>query len=322
MNVSTMRAVLVQRYGGPEVLVEQTVARPDPGPGDVLVRVHAVALNPLDLYKRAGYAAIPESLRPAPPTLPFIPGVDVSGTVVALGERVTRWRVGDEVFGLVRFPSREDGGRGYAEYTTAPQDHFARKPSRLDHIRAAAAPLVTLTAHQFLSEHTEVGAGDTVLVNGAAGGVGHMLVQLAARAGASVIAVASGRHRAFLTELGVETFIDYTTTPVEDWPRDVDYLFDSVGGPGSSRLTAVVRDGGTIMPVFYGDYGAERGITVRTGQVRSHGAQLAEMAELFDAGTLHVGVDSVFPLAEAAAAHRRAEAGHIRGKIVLTVDGA
>ncbi|MBH0779594.1 NADP-dependent oxidoreductase [Nocardia sp. NEAU-351] len=314
-----MKAVVVERFGGPEVLVEKQVPRPEPGPFDALVRVRAAGVNPLDLYRRAGYANIPEHMRPPLPDLPFIPGVDASGVVVAVGDRVTRLAPGDEVFGLIRFPALNDGGHAYAEYVTAPQDHLARKPARLDHLEAAAAPLVALTAQQFLFDHAGVRPGDAVLVNGAGGGVGHILVQLAAHAGAKVVAVASGRHRELLERLGVDTFVDYTVTPVEDWPHGVDFLFDSVGGPQAYRFTPVVRDGGTIMPIFHGDYRPDRAITVRHNQVHSDGDQLTALAELVDAGGLHVAVDSVYPLAEAAAAHRRAETGHIRGKIVLRV---
>jgi NADPH:quinone reductase-like Zn-dependent oxidoreductase len=324
MLPATMQAVRVHEFGGPDVLRLDEVPRPDPGPGEVLVQVHAAGINPLDWYRREGYVRFPAELRPPRPALPYIPGVDASGAVAAVGPGVSGLRVGDEVFGLLRFPSVGDrGGETYAEYTVAPEEHLARKPAALDHVQAAAVPLAALTAYQFLFDHIRIGRDRTVLVNGAAGGVGHFLVQLARTHRARVIAVASTRHEAFLRELGADEFVDYTTTAVEDTVRGVDHVFDCVGGPDAHRLLAVLGFGGSIMPVFRGDYRPERafelGISVHRNQVHSDGTQLAELARLADAGTLRPGVDSVFPLADAAKAHERAEQGHIQGKIVLQV---
>lgn len=318
----TMKAVRMHRTGEPDVLAVEEVPRPEPGPGDVLVRVHAAGLNPPDWYARRGFANIPEELRPTVP-LPYTPGSDISGVVVAVGDGVTEWREGDEVFGLVRFPALGNGGKGYAEYTTAPADHLARKPASLGHVEAAAVPMAGLTAYQFLFDHIKLDGGGRVLVNGAAGGVGHFAAQLAKLHGAYVIGVASGRHETFLRGLGVDEFLDYTATRVEDEVRDVDVLIDTVGGPDAHRFLPVLRRGGVISPVFHGEYhrdrAAERGITFRSGQVHSDGMQMAELGRLLEEGRLRVGVDSVFPLAEAARAHERAERGHIQGKIVLRV---
>lgn len=317
-----MMAVRVHAFGGPESLVYEEVPRPSPGPDEVLIRVHAAGMNPPDWYARTGFANIPETMRPDL-RLPFTPGSDVSGVVAAVGPGVTPWSVGDAVFGLVRFPELNNGGRGYAEYTTAPASHLALKPAGIDHVEAAGVPMAGLTAYQFLFDHVRLEPGRTVLVNGAAGGVGHFLVQLARTREARVIGVASGRHGNFLRDLGVDRFIDYTTTAVEDAVREVDHVFDTVGGPYGHRFLPLVRRGGTISPVFYGEYHRERaaelGITFPSGQVHSDGAQMAELARLIDAGRLRVGIDSVFPLAEAAQAHSRAERGHVQGKIVLRV---
>lgn len=160
----------------------------------------------------------------------------------------------------------------------------------------------------------------TVLVNGAAGGVGHFAVQLAKWKGAHVIAVASGRHQEFLRKLGADEFIDYTKTPAAEVAHDVDVVIDAVGGPESSRLLKVLKRGGTMLPVFFAEYGPEASdFTVSNIQVRSNGPQLAKIGKLFDQGHLQVGIDSTYPLAEAAGAHTRAAQGHIQGKIVLTV---
>ncbi|MFI7039318.1 NADP-dependent oxidoreductase [Microbispora rosea] len=320
--MSTMKAVRMHRTGEPEVLAVEEVPRPEPGPGDVLVQVHAAGMNPPDWYARRGFSNLPEEMRPTFP-LPYTPGSDVSGVVVAVGHGVGEWQEGDEVFGLVRFPAVEHGGRGYAEYTTSPASHLARKPASLSHVEAAAVPMAGLTAYQFVFDHITLDEGRRVLVNGAAGGVGHFAVQLAKSRGAYVIGVASGRHETFLRELGVDEFVDYTTTRVEDEVRDVDVLIDAVGGPDAHRFLRVLRPGGVISPVFYGDYRRERaaelGVTFRSGQVHSDGKQMAELGRLLEEGRLRVGLDSVFPLAEAARAHERAEHGHIQGKIVLRV---
>jgi NADPH:quinone reductase-like Zn-dependent oxidoreductase len=319
---AAMKAVRVHEFGGPEVLTYEEMPTPTPADGEVLVRVHAAGVNPPDWYRRVGFANIPEPMRPAPPPLPMVLGSDISGTVVALGAGVTEWQEGDEVFGLVRFPSVDNPGRGYAEYATAPANHLARKPSTVDHVQAAAVPMAGLTAYQFLFDHIGLARDSKVLVIGAAGGVGHFAVQLARTRRAHVIGVASGRHKDFLGELGAE-FVDYTTSAVE--ADDVDVLVDTVGGPHAYRLLPTMRPGGVIMPVYYGEYhreeAAARGITFRQGQVHSDGRQLAELARLIDAGQVRVGIDSVFSLAEAAKAHERAEQGHIQGKIVLVPPG-
>ncbi|MEV0400246.1 NADP-dependent oxidoreductase [Actinoallomurus sp. NPDC050550] len=322
MPRQTMMAVRVHVFGGPEALVYEEAPLPEPEPDEVLIQVHAAGLNPADWYARAGFANLPEAMRPSLP-LPFTPGEEVSGVVVAVGPEVAEWEVGDEVFGLVRFPQLDNNGRGYAEYTTAPASSLARKPAGIGHVEAAGMPLAGLTAYQYLFDHVRLEPDKTVLVNGAAGGVGHFLVQLAKTKNAQVIGVASGRHEGFLRELGVDRFIDYTTTTVEDVVRGVDHLFDTVGGPHGHRFLSVVEPGGTISPVFYGEYRRERaaelGITFRGSQVHSDGPQMAELARLVDAGRLRAGIDSVFPLIDAPKAHERAEQGHVQGKIVLRV---
>ncbi|GAA4978841.1 NADP-dependent oxidoreductase [Yinghuangia aomiensis] len=322
MSTPMMKAVRVHTFGDPDVLTYEDLPRPEPGPDEVLVRVHAAGLNPPDWYARRGFANIPEPLRPVV-ALPFTPGSDISGVVAAVGRGVTEWRPGDEVFGLIRFPPLDHGGMGYAEYTTAPAADLARKPASIDHIHAAAVPMAGLTAYQFLFDHIRLQSGRIVLVNGAGGGVGHFLVQLAKVRDAHVVAVASGRHEAFLRMLGADEFVDYTTTPFDTLTADVDHLVDTVGGPHGDRFPLVVKDGGTISHVFIAEYdrgpAVKRGITFPSGQVHSDGGQLGELARLIDQGRVRVGIDSVFALPDAAKAHERAEQGHIRGKIVLSV---
>ncbi|MGW2836594.1 NADP-dependent oxidoreductase [Streptomyces sp. NPDC001493] len=322
MGTASMRAVRLHAFGEPEELVYEEVARPEPGPGEVLVRVHAAGVNPPDWYARRGFENFPVEVRPNW-TPPFILGSDISGVVTALGAGVTEWQPGDEVFGLVNFPGRPSG---YAEYAISPAAHLAPKPAALSHTEAAAVPMAGLTAYQYTFTHLHGRVGSTVLVNGAAGGVGHVAAQLVRIAGAKeVIGVASGRHEAFLLGLGVDRFVDYTRAPAEEVVRDVDLLIDTVGGSDAHRLLPTVRRGGRIAPVFLGDYHRERaaglGVVVETmWQVRSSGSDLAELATLIDAGQVRVAIDSVFPLRDAAAAHTRAERGHLQGKIVLNVE--
>jgi NADPH:quinone reductase-like Zn-dependent oxidoreductase len=334
MPTKTMKAVRLHEFGGPEVLRYEDVPIPEPKPGEVLVRVHAAGINPPDWYVRDGMTIVPPELRP-PVHLPIIPGTDVSGVIEAVAADVEGLHVGDEVFGLLRFPSLE--ANAYAEYVAAPASDLARKPAGVDHVHAAAVPMAGLTAWQFLIElghdHPSpfqanrhrpltLGAETTLLINGAAGGVGHFAVQLAKWKRAHVIAVASGAHESFLRELGADEFIDYTKTRPEEVAHDLDLVLDTVGGRESSRFLRTLKRGGALYPVFFGDYDpaetAKLGVTTSATQVRSNGPQLAQLAPLLDTGTLRPAIDSTFPLAQARRAHERAARGHIEGKIVLT----
>ncbi|MGW6834573.1 NADP-dependent oxidoreductase [Streptomyces sp. NPDC054949] len=335
MSTRTMRAIRIHEHGGPEVLRYDEVPIPRPGPGEVLVRVHAAGVNPPDWYLRNGLTRMPGKAE-STVTLPVIPGTDVSGVIEAIAADVDDLAVGDEVFGLLRFPGFD--GSTYAEYVAAPASDLARKPAGVDHVHAAGAPMAGLTAWQFLielghdhpspfqeSRHrpTVIDADTTVLVNGAAGGVGHFALQLAKWRGARVIAVASGAHESFLNKLGADRFIDYTKSRPEELVHDIDLVLDTVGGPDSKRFLRTLKRGGAQFPVLPGDFDQEQtaklGVTVSSAQVRSNAAQLAELGRLLDTGTVHVAIDSTFALADARAAHERAARGHIQGKIVLTV---
>ncbi len=333
-----MKAVRLHAFGGPEALVYEDAPKPALKAGDVLVRVHAIGVNPPDWYLREGYKMLPPEWQPKV-SFPIIPGTDVSGTVEAVADDVQGFAVGQDVYAMVRFPVGLAGeSRAYAEYVAVPATELALKPDAIDHAHAAAAPMSLLTAWQFLIDlghdapnplqpfrHVPVPLdGKTVLVNGAAGGVGHLAVQLAKWRGARVIAVASGGNEAFLRDLGADAFIDYGTVKPEDMVADVDLVVDAVGGPTTGRFLSTLKRGGALFPIFPlgfdGRDEAERlGVTVSTTQVRSNGAQLAALAPLLNDGTVRVAIDSRFTLAEAAKAHERAAAGHIRGKIVLTV---
>ncbi len=335
MSTITMKAVRLHAFGGPEVLRYEDAPRPDLKAGEVLVRVHAVGINPPDWYLREGYKDLPPDWRPNVP-LPVIPGTDISGVVEAVAADVEGFSVGDEVYGMVRFPSFGESS-AYAEYVAAPASDLALKPAGLDHVHAAAVPMAALTAWQFLidlghdhpnplqpSLHRPVPLdGKTVLINGAAGGVGHFAVQLAKWKDAHVIAVASGKHESFLRKIGADEFIDYQKSAPEHVAENVDLVVDTLGGPTTGRFLSTLKPGGALFPVFLGFNNQEEatklGVTVSMTQVRSNGRQLAELGRLLDAGTLRVAIDSKFPLAEARQAHERAARGHIQGKIVLTV---
>lgn len=313
---------------------------PKPGikPGEVLVRVHAVGINPPDFYLRDGLKMLPPEWRPQL-SFPIIPGTDISGVVEAVADDVEDFEIGDAVYAMVRFPNGlVPESQAYAEYVSVPAAELARKPAGIDHLHAAGAPMSLLTAWQFLIDlgHNEPNAlqpgqhrpvplkGKTVLVNGAAGGVGHFVVQIAKWQGARVIAVASSRHEALLRELGADQFIDYTRTAADEVVRDVDLVVDAVGGAGASRFLRTLKRGGALFPIFpLGFDGAEEaarlGVTVSATQVRSNGKQLAELAPLLDAGTIRVVIDSTYPLADARKAHERAATGNLQGKLVLTV---
>ncbi|MEU9699405.1 NADP-dependent oxidoreductase [Streptomyces sp. NPDC047981] len=308
---ATMRAIAATAWGGPEVLAETRVARPEPGPTEILVRVHAAGINPADWKIRAtgGFGPWGE-----PPIL----GFDVSGVVEAVGLGVTLYAPGDEVFGMPQFPQQAGG---YAEYVAAPARHFARKPAGLSHVEAAALPLAGLTAWQALVETAGLRAGQRVLVHAAAGGVGHLAVQIAKARGAHVIGTASAAKHDFLRSLGVDEPIDYTTTDFATAVRDVDIVLDCYGGDYGTRSLPVLRDGGSLvtLPSPLDAPAPERGIRTGFTLVEPDYAGLLALAELVEAGRLRPEVDTVLPLAEAAKAHALGESGRTRGKLVLTV---
>lgn len=338
MPTATMKAIRQHEFGGPDVLRYEDAPMPGLHSGEVLVRVHAVGLNPPDWYLREGYKTLPPEWRP-PVSFPIILGTDVSGVVAAVADDVKHFSVGNEVYSMVRFPDGLAGeSRAYAEYVSVPASEIALKPTSLDHVHAAAVPMSLLTAWQFMVElgHDEPNPlqptkhapvpldGKTVLVNGAAGGVGHFAVQVAKAKGARVIAVASGRHEMFLRDLGADDFIDYTKACPEDVVRAADLVVDAVGGPNSARFLRTLKRGGALFPIFPLGFSAaaeaeKLGVTVSATQVRANGAQLAQLSRLLDERAIRVAIDSMFPLSHARRAHERAAQGHIQGKIVLTV---
>ncbi|WP_354643715.1 NADP-dependent oxidoreductase [Kitasatospora camelliae] len=314
--VPTMRAVVQEAAGAPEVLRIAEVPRPEPARGEVLVRVCAAGVNPAD-WKTRSRGAFATGATP-----PFVLGFDVSGVVEAVGEGVTVLRPGDEVYGMPRFPFP---ARAYAEYLTAPARHLAPRPRGLTHLEAGALPLAALTAWQALVDTADVRPGQRVLVHAAAGGVGHLAVQIAKSRGAHVIGTAGAAKHELLRSLGADEVLDHRTQDVTATVRDVDVVLDPLGGGSPARSLRTLRPGGTLVSILpldgsfpYAEAEAA-GIRAVFMLVEPDRQGLGAITELVESGRLRVVVDSVFPLEDAAGAHRLGELGRTTGKIVLSV---
>jgi NADPH:quinone reductase-like Zn-dependent oxidoreductase len=304
-----MRAVVIEQFGPPDVLQARDLPVPSPGDGEVLVRVHAAGINAIDWFTRAGTGV-------AVTAFPAVLGWDIAGTVA---DSAPGLPAGTGVFGLARFPELAGG---YAEYAAVPATALTIKPDNVDYATAAGAPMVALTAWQTVFQHGQVAAGQRVLVHGAAGGVGHIAVQLAASAGAHVIATASTRNHDFVTGLGAREVIDYTTEPVEAVVRNADVAVDPIGGETAVRLLDTLRPGGILVTLKGKDPGLEgaataRGLRLGYTYVAPDGETLAKVAELLGDGRLRIGIERVLPLDRAAEAHAIGERGHVRGRLVL-----
>jgi NADPH:quinone reductase-like Zn-dependent oxidoreductase len=311
--MTIMKAVRIHRYGGPEELRYEDAPRPQAGPGEVLIRVHAAGVNPVDWKVRAGF--MKERLNYK---MPFIPGWDLSGVVDRLGPGVSRFKLSDEVY------SRPDISRdgAYAEYIAVKESEVALKPKSIDHIHAAAVPLAALTAWQALFDAARLSAAQRVLIHGATGGVGSFAVQLAKIKGAQVIGTASKKNHEFLRSLGADETIDYHTTKFEDVVHDVDAVLDTITGDTAERSYQVIQKGGVYVSILMPpsqEKAAAHGIRAAHTFVQANPEQLGEIAKLIDSGKLKVIIEKVFPLAEARAAQELSAQGHTRGKIVLRV---
>ena len=309
-----MKAIRAHGRGGPDHLVYEDAPRPQPGPGEALVRVAATAIIATELTWDLTYATPAGEPRPLP-----IPGHDLAGVVAEVGPGVTDLAIGAEVYALTAFG--RDGAE--AEYAIALPHELAPKPLTLDAVQAAAVPLAALTAWQALFTHAGLLKGQTALIHGAAGGVGTYAVQFARWAGAQVIATASARNHDFLRDLGADQIIDYTTTPFEEAVHDVDVVFDTVGGETLARSWLVVKDGGVVVSVVSpppAEQPSKQGARFVWFIVEPNGGHLREIGALIDAGQVRPIIGQVFPLAEARRAWEEALHGHARGKIVLRVE--
>jgi NADPH:quinone reductase-like Zn-dependent oxidoreductase len=307
--VTTMKAVRVHAFGGPDVLKVEQTPRPEPGAGEVLIRVRAAGVNPVDWKVREGYNNH---------ELPLIPGWDVAGVIESTGTGVNGWKGGDQVYGY--FDIARNGA--YADYVAVPASEIALKPRSLDYAEAAAIPLAALTAWQALFDAGGLRAGQKILIHGAAGGVGSFAVQLAKWKGAYVIGTASLGNLQFVRDLGANEVIDHTRTRFEDVVHDADMVLDTLGGETQKRSWQVIRKGGILvsLPSRPSEkQAAAYGVRQAYFNVRPNTTQLTEITALVDSGKLRPVVESVLPLADARLAQEISQAGHTRGKIVLKV---
>ncbi|GAA3236716.1 NADP-dependent oxidoreductase [Actinocorallia longicatena] len=309
-----MRAISQNVYGGPEVLEEVELDRPVPGPSEVLVRVRAAGMNPTD-WKHRRFAGFLDRL-------PLVLGWDVSGVVEAVGIGVTLHAPGDEVFGMLPYPH---GSGAFAEFVVAPARALVAKPENVDHTQAAAVPLAALTAWQVLVDAAGVRPGQRVLIHAAAGGVGHLAVQIAKHRGAHVIGTASAPKHALLRELGADETIDYRTgdfTKIDP----VDLVFDTQGGDTAVRSLDVLKPGGRLISIALGTFpkdlpgrAAARDVIAHALLVEHDQEGMRAVAGLVASGALRPVIETVLPLADAAKGHELGDTDHVTGKIVLTV---
>ncbi len=331
-----MKAALFHRYGDADVLRVEEVADPTPGPRDVLIRVRAASVNPIDCKIRHGAQRALIHYR-----LPQITGLDVSGEVVAVGSRVTRFKPGDEVFSS---PTHRRPGT-CAELVAIDESQVARKPARLDHLQAAALPLAGLTAWASLVDAARLRRGQQVFVQAGAGGVGTIAIQLAKHLGATVATTCSARNVDFVRSLGADTVIDYNEEQYDHVLYEQDAVLESIGGEASARSLGVLKRGGRMALVVtgipeavkkHGPYagvaralGAQaafmmgawwrRRVAVKMVVRPTSGAMLQALADVVQSGAVTPVIDAVLPLEEIAEAHRRVESGRTRGKIVIRV---
>lgn len=312
-GLPTMLAARVHRFGGPDVITIETIARPQPGEDEVLIRVKAAGVGPWDAWVRSGRSALPQ---PLPLTL----GSDLSGVIETVGPGVTTFQPGEAVFGVTN--ARFTGA--YAEYVVASAGMISGKPATLDHVQAASLPVITVTAWQALFEQARVGRGQHVLIHGAAGNVGAFAVQLAHLAEARVIATASAPDRDYVRGLGASKVIDFHASHFEDRVPNVDVVVDLVGGPVQERSFGVLKPGGLLVSAVSepDQILAQRfGVRAVFFLVNVTTMHLTLISEMVDAGDLTTSIGEVLPLADARVAHEMLDGSRQRrpGKIVLNL---
>src|SRR6266436_348175 len=310
----TMKAIRIHNYGRPEVLQYQDAPRPKPQAGEVLIRVHAAGVNPIDWKVREGYMK-----DFWPHKFPLILGWDLSGVVEEVGPRAWQFKKGDEVYSLPD-PTRNGA---YAEYVVVRESELALKPKSLHHIRAAVVPLAALTAWQSLFDTAQLQPGQRVLIHAGSGGVGHLAVQLAKWKGAYVFATASTKNQDLLRKLGVDEPIDYTQQRFEEIARKIDIVLDTLGDETQERSWSVLKKGGVLVSLVQPpseEKAKELGVRAAIIGAQPNGAQLVEIAKIIDSGKLAPIIDRILPLSEARRAHELSQSGHTHGKIALRVN--
>ncbi len=316
---ATMKAIRFHAFGGPDVLRCEDVPKPEARAGEILIRNKAAGVNPIDWEVRAGYL---RDMLPA--RLPMIPGVDVAGIVDTVGDGVSSFRKGDAVYGFLGAGADGTWADGtYAQYVAADAAALAPKPQKLDFVQSAAIPLAAIVGWQTLFDIANLQPGQSLLIHGASGGVGHMAVQLAKWKGAKVIGTASAKNADFVKSLGADQVIDYHTTRFEDVVHDVDVVLDTQGGDTQRRSYQCLKKGGILVSTLVGieDPGlaAKYGVRATGYLAQPNGSELREIARLADQNVIRPEVSKVLPLKDAAKAHTLSETWHTRGKIVLTV---
>src|SRR5690349_20902319 len=312
-NPTMMKAIVAHEYGGAEVLKYEDAARPEPKDDQVLVRVIAAGVNPVDGMILSGMFARNKMM-----SSPLIPGGDIAGVVEKAGSKITKLKKGDAIYAYLSL--RNNGG--YAEYAVATEKEAAIKPASIGFAEASAVPIVALTAWQALVDSAKLGPGQSVLIHGGSGGVGMFAIQIAKARGAKVFATASTANQEFLKQLGADVAIDYTKQKFEDVAKDVDVVLDSIGRDTLARSYGVVKKGGIIVSLVARpkqDELQKHGIRGIALNVESTSEQLAELGELIDARKIKVIVSQTFPLSEAMKAQEQVATGHTRGKIVLKI---
>ncbi|PSB44526.1 NADPH:quinone reductase [Cyanosarcina cf. burmensis CCALA 770] len=303
-----MKAIRMHAYGGADVLKYEDVPLPQPAADEVLIRIYAAGVNPVDWKIREGYVGKTFNL-------PHILGADVAGVVESVGDAVQRLKPGDEVYGYASL--RREGT--YAEYIAAKASEVTLKPKSIDFIQAAALPVAALTSWQAIFDTAHLEAGQKILIHAASGGVGSIAVQLAKAKGAHVIGTASTRNTELLRKLGVDEAIDYQATPFEDVVRDLDVVLDTIGGETRARSLKVLKPDGILVSIV-GSPPESASVRVAITHVQPNAAQLDEITTFIDSGQVKPYVETVLPLSEAAQAHQLSQSGRTRGKIVLRVD--
>ena len=318
-----MKAVILKENGGPENLKLAEMPVPELQPGEVLIRVKDLSVNPVDASVRQNSGMLHNMLKPADGKDSYILGWDISGTVEKTGSAVTTFQTGDAVFGMVNFAGN---GKAYAEYVAAPADQLARKPDNISHEEAAAATLAALTAWQALVKNARVNSGDKVLIHAASGGVGHYAVQIAKYFGAYVIGTASAANRDFVLKLGADEFIDYTSEKFENKVCDADIVIDSIGGDHVLRSIDTLRKGGKLICLKGSVEGEienkakEKDIHLVSQLVRSNGDDMQQLARLLEEGKIHSHISKTFHFDQLPDAHRQIETRKTVGKIVVAVE--
>lgn len=313
-----MKAIVLEKFGGVECLTYKNIGKPEIKANEVLIKVKAVSINPVDAKVRSRQAPLAEELVKYNP---LILGWDISGEVVEAGNEVTQFSIGDEVFGMINFVGH---GKGYAEYVSAPAEHLALKPKNITHIEAAASTLAALTAWQAFNSYGKLRSTDKVLIHAAAGGVGHFAVQIAKYIGAYVIGTSSQSNRDFVLKQGADEHIDYHTTSFEEILRDVDFVLESIGGKNFQKSVQVLKPFGTIVTLPSG-HTEDDELKAREKKlhacyfmsVYSDGTDMQQIASLLEAGVLKPYVSHVFEFEEMAQAHQQIETGRTVGKVVV-----